>query len=65
MGGCIGTISLVGGVQTFSINGGAETEAMSINPETATNGFIQIGIDTDPNGTGAAMASCSSAADRH
>jgi hypothetical protein len=60
MGGCVGTIS--GGGKTFTIT---ETNGTKLT-NTATNGVIQIGIDTDVNGVkGTSNVSCSDGPDRH
>jgi hypothetical protein len=60
MGGCVGTIS--GGGTTFTITENNGTQLAG----SATNGVIQIGIDTDVNGTiGTAGSSCSNGPDRN
>jgi hypothetical protein len=60
MGGCVGTIS--GGGTTFTIT---ETNGTQLTG-AATDGVIQIGIDTDVNSTtGSAPVSCSNGPDRN
>ena len=60
VGGCVGTISGAG--KTFTIT---ETDGNKLT-NAATNGVIQIGIDTDVNGVkGKSNVSCSDGPDRH
>ena len=72
MGGCIGSVTNAAGSTTFTVtetNGTQVSDTWAINTsvaETNTTGIIQIGIDTDVNGTkGTSNVSCSNGPDRN